>query len=127
MAIEKVFSYVKDDGKIAIQKLSLRDQIVLLLRNITRDSYAEQKREEAFMRETLTLKADLWELLLGGTESIRQGKHKSVHFKISSKFDPVFKDVISAPRITDYYKVTVRRPELEYDVEHLFDVWLEVL
>lgn len=126
MAREKVFSYVKDDDKIPIQKLSLLDQIIVLFKKLTFDSSAELKREDLLTRETLKLKADLSNFLIGATESIRNGEHKSVHVKVSSKFNPVLDEVINSGRFANYYNIRIQSPYMEYDIEHFNDVWMEV-
>lgn len=137
MKREKVFSYVKEDDRIPIQKLSILDQFLVLIKKMTFDPSAEIKRQDLLTRETLKLKADLIEFVMGATEAIRKGEHRSVHFKISSKFNPVIKDILPLKedfpmdqelkgRFASYYNITIKRPALEYDVDHYIDVWMEV-
>lgn len=136
MPKEKVFSYVKDDDRVPMQKLSIIDQFFVLVKKLTFDASAELKRADMLTRESLKLKADLIELVMGATESIRKGDHKSVHLKVSSKFNPVIPEVLPVKetpdseepkgRFASYYYITIKRPALEYDVDHFIDVWLEV-
>lgn len=137
MSKEKVFSYVKDEDRVPIQKLSMVDQIFSVLRKLTFDASAELKREDLLTRESLKLKADLIGLVVGATESIRNGEHKSVHLSVSSKFESVIPEVLPETRnmkskdeetglFAPFYNITIKRPALEYDVEHFIDIWLEV-
>lgn len=122
-----VMSYIKDDDNVPIQKLSFIDQVFVLFRKMTKDPAGKLKAQTLVSHENLELKASLIKFLEGATQTIREGKNKCVHIKMSSKFDQVINEVLEMNRFKKYYKITIKRPEIEYDVHYYYSIWMEVL
>ncbi len=126
MEKEKVYEYVELDDRIPIQKLSLMDQLRIVLKRFTYDAGQELKRDDAVTKEEMRLRADLTDFLYKATNPIRIGEKRKVLMEISNKFDPVFNSVISSKKFTNYYNIKVMRPQIDYDVPFLFRLELEV-
>lgn len=124
MAGRRLYTFVDVDDKTPVQKLSIGDQIRVILKKITEDPANELKSEGAVTQEYLTLQANLSEFIQRATEPIRKGKRREVVVKISNMFDPVLNEVLSAKYITDYYNVKVARPKIEYDIP--FDIMVKL-
>lgn len=114
---------VTDDTPV--QRLSLLDQIRVVFKKLAYDPANELKREDAITVEYLGLKATLIKFLMTATEPIREGKKQKVNVLISSKFTPVYKEVLASKRFTAYYNITTYLPENQYKVERDFYVTLE--
>lgn len=123
---KKLYSFVEVDDSTPIQKLKISDQLRVLLKSLTYDPANELKNEDIVTKEYLTLKANLSEFIRQATEPIRRGKNKEVIVNISTKFNPVFQDVISSREIVDFYDVAIVKPKIEYDIPYDFMVRLRV-
>lgn len=126
MKKKKLFSYVEVDDNTPIQKLSVKDQLRVLLQRLTQSDSDELKSEDAVTIEQLTLKANLLDFISRATEPIRQGKHRKVTMSISSNFNPVLQEVLESSSIVSYYNIEVNRPDIMYDIPHMITVKLEV-
>ena len=122
----RLYSYTKVDDRTPIQKLSIGEQLRVLLRQFTHSSKNELSTEDAVTHAHLTMRANLLEFISKATQSIREGKHTSVTMQISNKFDPVLEEVLSSPTVVNYYNVDVQRPNVEYDVVYFITVTMEV-
>jgi hypothetical protein len=127
MSKEKILEYVELDEHTSIQKLSLLDQLRVLLRRITYDESNELKRMDVETVDYLRKRSNLLQFLLQATEPLRKGQHKTVEVQISSKFDTVLKEVLSLERFTEYYHIEIQRPELEYNIHHYITVRFEII
>lgn len=125
-APKKLFSYTQVDDRTPIQKLSLGEQLRVLLRQITHSEKNELATEDAVTREYLVMRANLLDFISKATKSIREGKHTSVLMSISNQFDPVLEEVLGSPQVKNFYDVQVERPNVEYDVLYFIHVRLEV-
>ena len=123
---KKLFTFIEVDDNTPIQKLSLSEQLRVLVKRLTHDDKEQLRADDAETVYQLQLKANLLEFLHKATEKVRQGEHKSVTVAISSRFEPVLKDVLESASITAYYNVTVNKPDVEYDIEYFIRVTLEV-
>lgn len=123
---KKLYSFVEVSDKTPIQKLSISDQLRVLLKHLTYDPANELRTEDSVTTERMTLKANLSEFLRKATIPIREGKKKEVIVNISNKFDPVFEEVINSRDIKDFFEVSVVRPKIEYDIPFDFMVRLRV-
>jgi hypothetical protein len=123
---KKLYSFVDVDDSTPIQKLKITDQLRVLLKSFTYDPANDLKNEDIVTQEYLTLRANLYDFLHKATEPIRRGKSKSVIVNISTKFNPVFNDVIQSHEIADLYKVDVVRPKIDYDLPYDIMVRLTV-
>lgn len=126
MKRKKLFTYVEVDDNTPIQKLSVKDQLRVLIQKLTRSDTDELKSEDAVTIEQLTLKANLLDFISRATEPIRQGKHRKVTMSIASQFNPVLQEVLESSNIVSYYNVEVNRPDIMYDIPHMITVKLEV-
>ena len=123
---KKLYSFVEVDDRTPIQKLSISDQLRVLLKHLTHDPANELRTEDSVTTERMILKANLSDFLRKATEPIRAGKKREVIVNISNKFDPVFNEVISSHEISDFFEVSVVRPKIEYDIPYDFMVKLRV-
>ena len=123
---KKLFSFIEVDENTPIQKLSVMDQLRVLIKKMTADDSAELMAEDAVTLNLLRLKADLTGLLDKALEPIRQGKRREVSISLSNEFDPVLDEVINSPNISNYYYVDVTRPDIEYDIPYKIRLDLEV-
>lgn len=123
---KKLYSFVEVNDKTPIQKLSIGDQLRVLLKHFTYDPANELRTEDSVTTERMTLKANLSDFLRKATAPIREGKKKEVIISVSNKFDPVFKEVIESREIADFFEVSVVRPKIEYDIPFDFMVRLRV-
>lgn len=123
---KKLYTFVEVDDSTPIQKLSIMDQLRVLLKSVTYDAANDLHNEDIVTKERLTLKANLSDFLRRATEPIRSGKSKEVIVNISNKFDPVFEEVITSHEIADFYHVSVVRPKIEYDIPYDFMLKLRV-
>lgn len=126
MAGKRLYTFVEVDDSTPIQKLKIGDQLRVLLKHLTYDAANELKNEDAVTKEYMILKADLSEFLRRATESIRNGKRKEVIVSISTKFNPVFQEVIESREIADFYDVSIAKPKIIYDIQYDFMVRLRV-
>jgi len=123
---KKLFSFVEVDDNTPIQKLSLSDQLRVLIKKLTDDEKEQLRADDAETVYQLQLKANLLEFFHKATEKVRQGEHKSVTMAVSSKFLPVLDEVLESSSIATYYKVSTFKPEIEYDIDYFIRVTLEV-
>lgn len=121
-----LYSYVDVDDSTPIQRLSVLDQLRVLLRQFTYDDGNELKNEDIVTQEYLTLKANLSEFLRKATFPIRKGKRKEVIVNISTSFNPVFREVVTSPEIANYYHVSIVRPKSNYNLPYDMLVRLRV-
>lgn len=128
MKEEVVFTYVVDDGRVPIQKLSLMDQFRVLIKKLFYDESSELKRIDVLTKEEMRLKTNLIQFLTKATEPIRSEGKNSVTFSLHSKFlkplEEIQKD--TASRFYKYYTFEVIKPRVEYDVEYHVKVKMTV-
>lgn len=116
MAERKLYTFVEVDDKTPVQKLSIADQLRVILKKITEDPANELANEDAVTRERLILKANLTEFLRKSVEPIKRGKRKEVVIEVSNMFDPVLDEVLKSKAIRNYYSVEIARPHVEYNI-----------
>ncbi len=126
MADEVLYTYVDVDDTTPVGKLKLSEQLRLILRKLTYDPAVELGAEDAVTSEYLTLKADLMDFVDRAVDSIRRGRHKNVTLSISSKFSAVLQDVFTSAEITNYFRVFIAQPKLDYDIPADILVRIEV-
>lgn len=126
MSQEKLYEYVKVDDNTPVQKLSVGDQIRMLVNKLTYDPTVELKITNLETEAEMRRKANLLEFIEKSTDSIRSGEHHSVLLDVSSKFASVLDEVLLSPRIHNFYKVTVQKPHVDYDIPYRIKVMLEV-
>lgn len=120
MKKEKVYEYIEVDDSTPIQKLSVTDQLRVLFKKLTYDTAQELKRDDAVTEEYLRLKASLIDFINKATQPIKNGEHTKVNISISSKYLPVYNEVIENTRYSNYYKITTIKPDSEYNIDYDF-------
>lgn len=123
---KRLFTYVEVDDKTPIQKLSLGDQLRVLLKQFTYDPANELKNDDIVTTEYMTLKANLSVFLRNATEPLRSGKKREVIVNVSTTFNPVMKEVLDSHEIKDFYYVSVVKPKIEYDIPYDYLVRLRI-
>lgn len=126
MTRHKVYSYVELDERTSIQKLGVFDQIRAMVRQLFHDDSKELLQSDILTREQLKLQADLMNFVDKATEPIRRGSKRSVEMKISSKFKSVIDEVLKNPRLTNYYHIHYKLPDIPYDIDYTITVRMEV-
>jgi hypothetical protein len=121
-----LYTYVELDDKTPIQKLTVTDQIRVLIRNLFKSDAEELKAEDAAVTYRLQLKANLLEFIKRAVNPIREGKRQSVTVEISSVFVPVLDEVMNSHRIANFYNTEQFRPKVEYAQNYKILVRLEV-
>lgn len=123
---KKLFSFIEVDENTPIQKLSVMDQLRVLIKKLANDDAAELMADDAVTINLLHLKADLQGFLDTALKPIREGKKRAVSVSIPNSYDPVLNEVLESPRIANYYYVNIDRPDIEYDIPYNIRVDLEV-
>lgn len=126
MKDKKLFTFIEVDDNTPIQKLSVIDQLRVLIKQLTYDPANELHNEDIVTKEYLTLKANLSEFIQQAVEPIKRGDKKEVIVNISSEFNPVFEEVIKSHSVADFFEVRIVRPKIEYDIPYDFLVRLRV-
>ena len=121
-----MFSFVEVDDKTPIQKLSLSDQLRVLIKQFTYDPANELRNDDIVTTRYMTLKANLSEFLRQATEPLRAGDKKEVIVNVSTDFNPVLKEVLNSHEIKDFYYVSVVKPKIEYDIPFDYLVRLRI-
>ncbi len=116
----KLCTFVDVTDETPVQKLSVTDQLRVLMHQITYDEASELSNQDAVEQERLILKADLLDFLHKSTEPIRRGKTKRITVQVSSKFLPVLDDVLSSRSLVKQYTIKVAKPKIDYDLP--FDI-----
>lgn len=117
---QKLYSYIEVRDDTPLQKLSLLDQVRVLLHHLSYDEANELKADDAYTQEILTLKANLLDFLYRATLPIRNGQKREVAVAVSNKFNNVLEEVLKSPTIANFYDVQVCYPKFDYDVT--FDI-----
>lgn len=123
---QKLFSFIEVTDETPVQKLSILEQLRLLIRRLSNDDKEQLKADDAETLYSLQLKANLLEFLNKSTEKIRKGEERVVTVQIASKFLPVLDDVLESPTIAAYYTTTVSKPDIEFDIDYFVKLRLEV-
>lgn len=123
---KKLFTYTKIDDRTPIQKLSLSEQLRVMLRQLTHNEKNELATEDAVTHERLVMRANLLDFISRATKPIREGKHSSVVISLSNQFDPVLEEVLNSPAVKNFYNVTIERPNVDYDIVYFIKMRLEV-
>ena len=123
---QKLSSYIEIDDNTPMIKLSIRDQMRVILNKMAHDDARELDNEDEFAISEAKRRANLEDFLRKATKPLREGVHTSVSLRISSEFDDILKDVLESPQISRYYTVKMVRPEVDYNVHFNILVRLEV-
>lgn len=125
-AEKRLFTFIEVDDKTPIQKLSLSDQLRVLLKQFTYDPANELRNDDIVTTKYMTLKANLSEFLRKATEPLRNGSKREVIVNVSTDFNPVMEEVLKSHEIKDFYYVSVVKPKIEYDIPYDYLVRLRI-
>lgn len=125
-AEKRLFRFIEVDDKTPIQKLSLSDQLRVLVKQFTYDPANELRNDDIVTTQYMRLKANLSEFLRKATEPLRSGEKKEVIVNVSTEFNPVFEEVLNSHEIADFYHVAVVKPKIEYDIPYDYLVRLHI-
>lgn len=123
---KKLFSFIEVTEETPIAKLSILEQIRLLIVKLSNENREQLKAQDAETQEILRLQANLLEFFEKSTAPLREGKETKVAVQVSSKFLPVLDTVLQSNSIRTFYDVEVIKPDIEYDIDYFFKVILEV-
>lgn len=123
---KKLYKFVEYNDSIPVQKLTIGDQLRVLLKKLTEDPANELAVEDAVTTEYMTLKANLLNFLREATKPIREGHKREVIVNISNKFSPVFDSVLNSQEIRGFYDVYIVKPQIDYDIPYDIMVKLRV-
>lgn len=123
---KKLFSFLEVTDETPIQKLSVMEQFRLLIRKLSNSDREQLKADDAETIYSLQLQADLLEFIKRATERLRNGQERSVTLQLSSKFLPVIDEVLDGPSIKPFYTTRVDNPQIDYDIDYYFTVYMEV-
>lgn len=124
---QKVFSYVELDERTSIQKLGVFDQIRAMMRELFNDDSKELTKMDLVTQESLRLEANLLDFVERATAPIRKGDRRSVELKVSSRFKSVIDKVFTNPRLTNYYTIHYKMPDIPYDIDYTITVKMEAI
>lgn len=123
---KKLFSFIEVTEETPIAKLSILEQIRLLIVKLSNENREQLRAQDAETQEVLRLQANLLEFFEKSTAPLREGKETKVAVQVSSKFLPVLDTVLQSNSIRTFYEVEVIKPDIEYDIDYFFKVILEV-
>lgn len=120
---EVVNTHVKATENTTLAKLSLLDQIKLLVSKFSNDDVAELDAAEKLSTVSLKMRASLERLFLTACEGFKTGEHTSVTLQVSSKYIPYLDDVINENTgLGRYYDFEVIKRDLPINVDYMFIV-----
>lgn len=125
--IEKVYEYVVLNDNVPVQKLSLLDLIRTIIKELTKDVTKQLDNDSILNVELMTLKANLYDFLYKATDTIRKGEHYAVSVEVPSLYTPVLDEVINEDIFTKHYKVSILKPDMEYDLPFNYNIVFEVV
>lgn len=124
---EKVYEYVVLNDNVPVQKLSLLDLLRTIVKELTKDISKQLDNDNIVNVELMTLQANLYDFLYKATDCIRKGEHYAVSVEIPSIYSPVLQDVINEDIFTKHYRVSVLKPDIEYDLPFNYTIVFEVI
>lgn len=123
---EIISSRIKATENTTLAKLTIFDQIKMLLGRFNNDEVAELKAQEKLSIHALTMQASLEKLIRKSAENIDGVKHNSVTISVSSKYIPYMDDVIDEKKgLGRFYKFTVHKQNLPINVDYMFTMRVE--
>ena len=126
MAAELVNTHIKPTESTTIAKLSMLDQIKLVLSRFSNNEGDEIRAIEKASSTSLKMKASLTKLITTATDSISDGTHSSSTLQLSSKYLPYLDEVIDEKYgLGRYYTFKVFKKDLPPSVEYKFTMKIE--
>lgn len=120
---EIISTHIKVTENTTVAKMSIIDQIKLLLRRFGNDDAAELNAAEKLSAVELRVKASLIRLFENAVEGFKDGKHSSVTLSVSSRYLP-YLDEITDPvyGMGRYYDFVIHKKDLPPSVDYKFIV-----
>lgn len=120
---EIISSRVKATESTTIAKLTVFDQIKLLLHKFNNDDVAELDAAEKLASTQLRMQASLTKLFKTAAKGLETGEHTMVTLSVSSKYIPYIDDVIDKKRgLGRFYDFEVIKQDLPINVDYMFIV-----
>ena len=120
---EIVGRHIKATENTTVAKLSVIDQIKLLISKFNNNDAAELDAAEKLSNVSLKMRASLQRLFDTAAKEIESGKHTSVTLQVSSKYLPYLDDVIDKKKgMGRYYEFEVHKKDLPITVDYMFIV-----
>jgi hypothetical protein len=122
-----LYTFVELNDNTPIQKLSILDQMRVLIRNIFKNDADELKSRDALTKRKSELKASLADFIHKATAPVREGKHKSVTVSLASVFEPVLETTFDEHNLRKFYNITIYKPRVEFAKDYMLILQFEVL
>lgn len=120
---EIVSRHLKVTEDTTLAKLTVFDQLKLLISKFSNNDVAELDAAEKLSGASARMKASLLKLIKTATEGMHEGTNQSVTLQVSSKYLPYIDEVIDPIRGEGrYYDFQVFKKDLPADVEYKFMV-----
>ena len=126
MAAELVNTHIKPTESTTLAKLSILDQIKLMLSKFNNNDAAEIAALEKVSSTSLRMKSSLNKLISTATEGISDGTHNSSTLQLSSKYLPYLDEVIDEKYgLGRFYTFKVYKKDLPASIEYKFTMRIE--
>ena len=126
MGAEMINTHIKPTESTTLAKLSVMDQIKLMLSKFSNNDADEIRSIEKASSEALKMKASLNKLISTATNSISDGTHTSATLQLSSKYLPYLYEVIDEKYgLGKYYTFKVFKKDLPASVNYKFTMKIE--
>ena len=126
MSAEIVSKRIKPTENTTLAKLTILDQIKLLISRFSNDDAAELKAQTSLSTIALKMEASLERLFKTAASRLEDGKHNSVTLMVSSKYIPYIDNVINERTgMGKFYKFDVIKRDLPIGAEYMFVVRIE--
>lgn len=123
---EVVGRRIKPTESTTVAKLSVGDQLRLLISKLNNDDVAELEASEKVSAIELSMKSSLQKLFSTAAKCIDSGENESVTLKVSSKYIPYLDDVIDKRRgMGRFYNFEVTKKDLPVNIDFTFIVKIE--
>lgn len=120
---EVVSSHIKATENTTLAKLTVFDQLKLLIRKFNNDDVAELNAAEKLSGIGLKMKASLTNLFKTAIEEMNKNNHNSVTLSVSSKYIPYIDDVIDKDHgLGRYYDFELQNTDLPINIDYMFIV-----
>lgn len=120
---EIISTHIKATENTTLAKLSVFDQIKLLITKFSNDDVAELDAAEKLSAVQLRMQASLMKLFKKAAEGLESGEHTEVTLSVSSKYIPYMDEVINPIHgLGRYYDFEVFKQDLPLNVDYMIIV-----
>ncbi len=123
---EVVSTHIKPTENTTLVKLSIPDQLKLLIRKFTNSDVAELEANEKLSRNELKMKASLTKLFTAAKDQMKERGKDSVTLSVSSDYLPYIDEIVDETYgMGRYYTFHVYKKDLPLTVKYKFVVIME--